>query len=427
MSPVSWTWAAYEFLKMKIPHVFLWSPHIFPRPSEWDANVAVAGYTYEKGSIYSPPKSLEIFLETDKPVLAIGFGSASIPDPVKLMNMVFNAVETIGAKAVVCIKSSKLNSALPIPDHIFFTEEIPHGWLLPRVQGFVHHGGAGSTAAGLKAGVPMLLVPFFLDQHFWAAQTQTLQLGPPPLDHRALTPQTLSASLGDLISRKYQARCSALASQISSEPDGALIAAETISRTQLSSSSSLAQDQKINPRPRCTIIPSLKSHWRHTSSGLPLSGAAAACLTAHRILHWTDLALEPGPHPWSLQGRSRSWPNAALAFLTLFTAFLGRVLDILVTVAKFLLEPPSSWSSGSSSTKEEEEGLEPRDRDRVRDHVRDARIAQAEFDLAFLKRQRAGAVMDGDGDIEEGIMGAWGQVRKRAFLGTLGVGGKGME
>ena len=283
MPAVSWTLAVFYLVKMGIPHFCLWSPHVLPRPAEWDSNVTIAGYAFDEAPNYTTPKALESFLDTDKPVLAISFGSANIPYPMKLMTIVFAAVERIGAKAVVCWSWSNIDAKIPVPDHIFVIDEIPHAWLLPHVQGFVHHGGAGHTGVGLKYGLPTLIVPFFLDQNFWAVKIQQLRLGPPPLEHHRLTAETLVASLEDLLSGKYRTRCMEMASKIASDKDGAEVVGETVAHTQNSVGKGL----------HCSIIPELRAPWKHASLGLPLSGAVAACLVSRDILHWSDLELEP--------------------------------------------------------------------------------------------------------------------------------------
>ena len=380
MKPVSWTWAVYDLLKMKIPHLCLWSPHVLPRPSEWDEDVAIAGYTFNRETSYRPPKPLESFLETDKPVLAIGFGSASISEPLELMTEVFAAVGNIGAKAVICMDWSKISNTASIPEHIFLADEVPHEWLLPRVRGFVHHGGAGHTAAGLKFGIPMLIIPFFLDQNFWAAKVQQLELGPPPLDYRNISALELAISLNDLLSYKYQRRCKEIASQISSDKDGAENAAETVARAQNSTGRS-------SP---CSIILGLKAHWQHVNSGLRLSGAAAACLTSHNILDWSDLSLVPGIN-WSNQ---RSDGTTRLAeILTNLTDIIYNLVQIIYLLLRWCVGP---WDN---------DDVKDDDAIRIRDPVFQARITQGQFDLQFIKRE-ANMIEDGT-SMEDQIIRNW--------------------
>lgn len=381
MKPASWTWAVYDFLKMKIPHVCLWSPHVLSRPSEWGANVTIAGYAFNRETRYLPPKALESFLETDKPVLAIGFGSASISDPVKLMTEIFTAVGNVGAKAVICMNWSKISNIIPIPEHIFLIDEVPHEWLLPQVQGFVHHGGAGHTAAGLKSGIPMLIIPFFLDQNFWAAKVQQLELGPPPLRHRDISALKLAASLKDLLSYKYQRRCKEMAFQISSDKDGAETAAETVACVQNSTERGLP----------CSIILGLNAHWQHINSGLRLSGAAAACLTSHNILDWSDLSLVHGIN----------WSNQRLDGASRFAEMLNKLTDMLCDLVRIIYSL-LRWCIGAWDINDD---VEDDYAVRMRDPVLQARITQGQYDLQFITGE---AIKTEDGrSMEDQIIRNW--------------------
>lgn len=412
MKPVSWTWAAYDFLKMKIPHICLWSHCLLLRPSAWDTNVTIAGYSFGRTSSYLPPKSLEIFLETDKPVLAIEFGSATISDSVKLMAEVFNAVGYIEAKAVVCVEKSKFSNIKLIPEHIFLVNEIRHEWLLPRVQGFVHHGGAGHTAAGLKSGIPMLIIPFSFDQNFWAAKVQQLQLGPPPLHPQDITAPKLAVSLKDLLSSKYQRRCKEMAFEISTEKDGAEVAAETIAYAQKSTDGA-------SP---CSIISGLNAHWQHVDSGLRLSGAAAACLTSHSILNWSDVYFVPGVN-WSkeiMNGTSK-----LSKVLIRLTDVIYRFFGIISILLRFFVGPWHSDNNVTNDVEKDDYAI------RMRDPVFQARIARAQYDLLFIKRELAkieevegtgdGGGDDGDGgrqgitSVEDQIIQNWRVVSTAEF------------
>ena len=400
MKPVSWTWAAYDFLKMNIPHVCLWSPHVLSRPSEWDANVTIAGYAFNRDKGYLPPKSLEGFLETDKPVLAIGFGSATISNPVKLMAEVFTAVANIGAQAVACVDWTKFSDSMHVPEHILLVDQVPHAWLLPRVQGFVHHGRAGHTAAGLKAGIPMLIIPFFLDQNFWAAKVQQLELGPPPLCPGDITAPKLAASLKDLLSSKYQRRCKEMAFRIASEKDGAETAAETVAYAQKST-------DRSSP---CSIISSLNAHWQHVDSGLRLSGAAAACLTSHSILNWSDLNVVPGIN-WSQQRLAGTSRLAKV--LASFTEVICCLVRIVYVLLRLFIRP---WHHNDN---DDDDDVEDDYAIKMRDPVFQARITQGQYDLQFITRE-LGQIKTEDGrdrdiSVEAQIIRSWQALSTAAF------------
>ena len=366
MRPLSWVWAMRDVLQAKIPHVCLWSSHILPRPSEWDQNVRIGGYTsLDHGTDYTAPKSLQAFLETDKPILAISFGSMSIPDPAEFLSAVFSAVGRNQSTAVICRSwSAKLETDIAIPPYIYLADSIPHSWLLPRVNGFVHHGGAGHTAAGLRAGVPMLLIPFFLDQHFWAAKISELELGPPPLKIRDITTQELATRFRHLLSGRYQNRCAKMAMQIQAEGDGAEVTADVV----------LQQMALPDMNVSCSVIPSLRAHWRHIDSGLPLSGAAAASLESSGVLSWEDLDLQPRINwtdQWQGAPKPLGWVHMLCKVTRLFKLILGFFHAILIWFVE-LRGDIRSAEENSYAVK-------------MRDPVVQARIRQGMFDQQFIK------------------------------------------
>ena len=367
MRPLSWAWATRDFLQARVPTVCLWSSHILARPSEWDQNVVIGGYTsLDHETLYTPPDSLKAFLGTDKPILAISFGSMTIPDPIRLLSTLSSAVARNEATAVVCRSwSATLEKGIDIPPHLYLADSIPHNWLLPHVDGFVHHGGAGHTAAGLRAGVPMLLVPFLLDQYFWAAKIHELGLGPSPLEIRTLTTPELATSLRNLLSERYRDRCAKMAMQVQAEGDGADVAADVIERQ-------IALPEMNMP---CSVIPALTAHWEHMESGLLLSGPAAACLASCEIVSWDDLDLQPRidwAKRWRAASTSLGWAHILCRVTNLISIILG-VFNTMVT--RVFGGKSDVWSVERDS-----------DTIKKRDPVRQARIRQSEFDLQLIKR-----------------------------------------
>ena len=99
------------------------------------------------------------------------------------------------------------------PDNVFVVDSAPHSWLFPRMAAVVHHGGAGTTAEGLRAGVPSVIVPFVLDQPFWGARIKALGVGPAPIPKKQLTADRLAAAISaavtDSAMRQRAAACGA--------------------------------------------------------------------------------------------------------------------------------------------------------------------------------------------------------------------------
>lgn len=168
---------------------------LIPRPADWDDSIAITGYWFldEPGS-WSPPDALTEFISSgDKPVY-IGFGSMSVLDPEELKTIIVGAVNECGLRAVV--HSSGTGGLLESPcDNIHVVDSVPHSWLFPQMSAVVHHGGAGTTGAGLRAGVPSLIVPFFGDQPFWGARIADAALGPKPLPKKSLTKDNLAKAI----------------------------------------------------------------------------------------------------------------------------------------------------------------------------------------------------------------------------------------
>ena len=83
----------------------------------------------------------------------------------------------------------------PVGDDIRLVEDVPHDWLFPHTAAVVHHAGAGTTAAGLRAGIPAVTVPVVLDQPFWSTRLHRLGVAPPPLPQRDLNADSLATAI----------------------------------------------------------------------------------------------------------------------------------------------------------------------------------------------------------------------------------------
>ncbi|GHF31477.1 UDP:flavonoid glycosyltransferase YjiC (YdhE family) [Deinococcus metalli] len=172
------------------------SPAVLPRPADWDAAQHLTGYWFLGEQQWSPPPALEAFMHAGPPPVSIGFGSMTTRDAAATTRTVLDALERSGQRAVLLSGWGGL-SAADAPPHVFVTDSVPHHWLFPRVAAAVHHGGAGTTAAGLAAGVPTVVVPFFGDQPFWAERVRRLGVGPSPVPARHLT----AGALGDALTQ----------------------------------------------------------------------------------------------------------------------------------------------------------------------------------------------------------------------------------
>lgn len=196
-------------LDLDIPHTFMWSPSLVPKPADWGDHYQVVGAATLKLSdeveeAFTPSPELAEFLANSTsgdglgPIF-VGFGSMVLKHPAKTTRMIVEAARLANARVLIQSNWSDMAAwDLEVPDSVFFLGYCPHEWLLSRVSAVVHHGGAGTTAAGLRAGKPTFIVPFFGDQHFWARATVTAGVGLEPCSIDNLSVEKLRAAFVEL-------------------------------------------------------------------------------------------------------------------------------------------------------------------------------------------------------------------------------------
>ncbi|MFE1246400.1 glycosyltransferase [Streptomyces sp. NPDC058735] len=165
------------------------SPTVVARPSDWGPHVHVTGFWDLAQPDWQPPRRLSDFLLAGPPPVYVGFGSMRSGDPQRTDRSVRTALRRAGLRGVL------LGDPSTSEDDMLVLADTSHDWLFPRMAAVVHHGGAGTTCAALRAGVPSVVCPFFGDQPYWAARVHELGAGPPPLPARALTADALTERL----------------------------------------------------------------------------------------------------------------------------------------------------------------------------------------------------------------------------------------
>jgi sterol 3beta-glucosyltransferase len=207
------------------------SPAVVPRPADWPDNLKVVGYWWPvRPAGWSPPADLEKFLGAGPPPVFISFGSMDPADSGRLTDLVATAGRQAGVRMVVQQGRAGLGQAGPAPGDSIVVGEVPHDWLFPRMAAVVHHAGAGTTGAGLRAGVPAVGVPVLGDQPFWAARLAALGVGPRPIPYKRLSASKLAAAITDLTTRpSYRERAQALAARLARE-DGTAPVVEAVAR-----------------------------------------------------------------------------------------------------------------------------------------------------------------------------------------------------
>jgi len=172
------------------------SQYVLPRPADWPESSQVTGYWFFDQPQWSPPESLRNFLEAGSKPIYIGFGSMVSSNAKAFTQTVLDAVKMSGQRAVLATGWGALDGYEGQQDkQIFFLRHAPHDSLFPLVSAAVHHGGAGTTAAAVRAGIPSVIVPFFGDQPFWANCLNLLDIAPPALKRKNLTAGALASAI----------------------------------------------------------------------------------------------------------------------------------------------------------------------------------------------------------------------------------------
>jgi sterol 3beta-glucosyltransferase len=220
LSPLSrWTDYLTAADGRPVPVLAGFSRHVVPVPRDYPEYAHVTGYWFldqARGS--EPPADLAGFLAAGEPPVYIGFGSMGFGRQAAARGrIVLDAVDRVGVRAIVArgwggLKVSSSSS------RVYVTASAPHDWLFRRTAGVVHHGGAGTTAAGLRAGRPTLVCPVLGDQGFWAGRVHELGCGPRPLPTRRLSVDGLADRLHSLISNPtYRDRAQEIGDALTAE------------------------------------------------------------------------------------------------------------------------------------------------------------------------------------------------------------------
>ena len=208
----------FSMRKEKVPFLYAYSNYVLPKPSNWQESDYVTGYWFlDSATDWTPPEALIDFLNAGSPPVYIGFGSMSNREPETTTKIALDALEKTNQRGIISTGWGGI-SDLNLPDNVFKIDSVPHDWLFPRCATTVHHGGAGTTAASLKAGIPTIIVPFFSDQPFWGNRIADLGVGTKPIEQKELTVEKLSAAINTVVSdRQISDRAIHLSQQIRSE------------------------------------------------------------------------------------------------------------------------------------------------------------------------------------------------------------------
>lgn len=221
---------SYRRAAHQIPIVYGFSRHVVPPGTDWGAHQQVGGYWFlDEHPDWTPPGPLVEFLNAGDPPVYIGFGSMTHSDPRATFDLIVEALTLTGQRAIVLRGWAGLD-AEDAPDNVYLIDGAPHRWLFEQVAGVVHHGGAGTTAASLRAGRPTQIIPHMADQPYWGDRVAQIGVGPKALPLSKLTAAKLARGIRRLMDdESMRARAARLGEQIRAE-DGVANSVRIIER-----------------------------------------------------------------------------------------------------------------------------------------------------------------------------------------------------
>ncbi|OCF41403.1 sterol 3-beta-glucosyltransferase [Kwoniella heveanensis CBS 569] len=276
----------------KIPFLYNFSPSVVPPPLDWTEWIHVTGYWFLENADehqanekkWSPPEGLVEFIDnahkSGKKVAYIGFGSIVVSDPEEMTRCVVEAVVNSGVCAILSKgwsdRGSKGKSdekgdsegadGVKYPPEIFSIDSIDHSWLFPRIDVACHHGGAGTSGASFRAGIPTIIKPFFGDQAFWAERAESLNVGSAI---RKLTSESLAEALIKATTDEKQIAKAKIVGEMIRKENGVAKAIEAIYRDLEYAKSLIKPIPEEGDRPLDKVTSLLQPLTSHTSDIIP--------------------------------------------------------------------------------------------------------------------------------------------------------------
>ena len=194
------------------------------RPSDWRTGLEVTGYWWPPlAPEWRPPKLLVDFLAAGPPPVFVGLGSTATNDGERYSQIVAAALNKVGVRGVVQSGWARLHGDGADTATI---DDVPHAWLFPQTSVVVHHVGAGTTAAGLRAGIPAVPLPGIGDQPFWAQRLRRLGVAPAAIPRRNLTADRLASAIEAVLTdARFRRSAEAIAVRLQAEDGAAVVLA----------------------------------------------------------------------------------------------------------------------------------------------------------------------------------------------------------
>ncbi|KOS44960.1 hypothetical protein ACN38_g4073 [Penicillium nordicum] len=334
LEPISLSDGPFILTKLNVPYTYCWSPGLVPKPNDWPHNFDVCGFFFRDPPNYQPPAEIAEFLNAGPPPVYFGFGSIVLEDPAQITKTILQTVQETGVRAIISRGWSKLGGEdlgeLNRSD-VLFIGDCPHEWLFERVSAVVHHGGAGTTACGLRNGKPTIIVPFFGDQPFWGKMVSAAGAGPDPIPYKQLNVNALAHAVRFCLTPEAVRSAQGIAAKMEKEK-GVQTAVESFHRNL---PKGLVE---------CDLLPKFPAVWRYRlgTKRFRLSKVAAEILVDKNLL---DIKrLKPyQPNPIIIEN-TRWDPVTSIS-----SAGMGFTFDMLKAGGDIFYKPYKVYQDGRTS------------------------------------------------------------------------------
>jgi sterol 3beta-glucosyltransferase len=211
------------------------SSMVAPSNRKWAKQVRQTGYWSARPiEGWRPsPDLLEFLKQGEKPIaVSLGVMSTSGKKAKQSAQIVLDAIRKTGVRAILQGWDAETLKSLSAPSTIYCAGSMPHDWLFSQVSAVVHHGGFGTTAAGLRSGVPSIVIPHIIDQYYWGQRVFELGVGPRFISRGKLTAGKLSDAINQsLTNSNMRVKAAELGDAICREPDGVTKAVKLIEKS----------------------------------------------------------------------------------------------------------------------------------------------------------------------------------------------------
>ncbi|CAG8039355.1 unnamed protein product [Penicillium nalgiovense] len=280
LDPLDTITASSLIHRLQIPCTYFWSPTLLPKPPDWFENIDVCGFNFLPSQTdYTPPQEITAFLEAGPVPIYVGFGSIVVDSQTKLRRIVLKAIKDAGQRAIISKGWANFGvENTEFSENVLIIGNVPHDWLFQHVSCVIHHGGAGTTAAGLALGRPTVIIPFFGDQHFWGKVVARAGAGPAPIPYRQLTAEKLTDAIITALEPLIQGKSEDIRDKMQYE-SGVRDGVRSFHR-------------HLGLRIRqCAICPTRPAVWHLRHSNINLSAFAAAVLIENRKINPENILL----------------------------------------------------------------------------------------------------------------------------------------